>query len=200
MHDGAQLPGGPTLEAANHQNGARRARRPPNEAEAPSHGAEIGLRYDMGQFYAMKATLEALFGRPVYMKLKESAGIADWRKAIIRLLDAIALAIESTITIADDGWREDIAAEIAHGKGLIEMNDTTSDLFASLSATLSRIVFLQIGLMPTRTALSKTVPLKADWWRLDKYRTAQYVQSTVQRRALDEARSHRKEAQSRPSD
>ena len=153
----------------------------------------------MGQFYAMKATLKPVWTTRLY-ELKESAGIADWRKAIIRLLDAIALAIESTITIADDGWREDIAAEIAHGKGLIEMNDTTSDLFASLSATLSRIVFLQIGLMPTRTALSKTVPLKADWWRLDKYRTAQYVQSTVQRRALDEARSHRKEAQSRPSD
>ena len=156
--------------------------------------AEIGLRYDMSQFYAMKATLEALFGHPVYMKLKETASIADWRKATTRLLDAIALAIESTITIADDEWRKDIAAEIAHGKALIKISDTASGLFASLSATLTRIVFLQVGIIPSRTALLKTAPLKADLVELNNYRTVQYVQTAAQRQALAKARGHRTEA------
>jgi hypothetical protein len=32
---------------------------------------EIGLRDDMSQFYSLRATLEALFGRPIYTELKE---------------------------------------------------------------------------------------------------------------------------------
>jgi hypothetical protein len=147
--------------------------------------ADTGLRYDMSQFYAMKDTLEALFGHPLYMKLKETAGIADWRKAIIRLLDAIALAINSTVKIADDDWRTTIAAEVDHGKQMIKLSNTIGDLFSTLSATLTKIVFLQIGFMPRRSSFRATVPLKPDCWTFDGYRSVQYVQSAAQKRALN---------------
>jgi hypothetical protein len=153
----------------------------------PTHD-EIGIRADLAQFYAMKAVLERTLGHPVYLKLKDYAPLKEWRKATIRLLDAVELAINSTVEIADQEWRDDIAAAIRLGRDLIKGSNTSSALFAVLSATLTEIVFLQIGFMPSRPRPGKTAPLTADFWTLNRYRSVQYVQTAAQRQALDVVR------------
>lgn len=154
--------------------------------------AEIGLRADMAQFYAMKSILEEVLGYPVYLKLKEAATIRDWREATIRLLNGVALAINSTVTIADQDWREEIADTITRGKKAVKGSDTISDLFATLSAVLTRIVFIQIGHIPSRLSRKKARPLTAKCWNLNSYRSVQYVQTASQRQALDSLRATRR--------
>jgi hypothetical protein len=97
---------------------------------------EIGLRYAMSQFYSLKVTLEALFGRPIYMELKETANMTDWRRAAKKLLDAIALSIKHTVRVADDDWFEHMAGIIVHGQESITSTSTAADLFSVLTAIL----------------------------------------------------------------
>ncbi len=163
-----------------------RLKRPPRE--------EIGLRYDMSQFYSLKAVLEEVLGHPVYLKLKETGTIADWRKATTRLLDAILLSITSTVLVADQNWREEIASLVLHGKETIRSCERAGDLFAALSAILTRLVFLLIGSVPSRHRCRKTVPLTADFWTLNQYRSVQYVQTAEQKQALEKSVARRREA------
>ena len=180
---------------------ARRKRRPTYE--------EIGLRADMNQFYGMKAVLEQVLGHPVYLRLKETATMTDWRKQTDRLLDAIALAITSTVVVAYQEWRGDIAAAIRRGQEAINRSDTISELFAALSVALTRIVFIQIGRMPSQYVfdraqfgrrLRRTAPLTAEFWTLNQYRSVQYVQTAAQRQALDASRARRRDAAGRAGD
>jgi hypothetical protein len=97
---------------------------------------------------------------------------------------AIELAINSTVVITDAAWRDDIAAVIRLGQESIKCSETIADLFSTLSATLSRIVFMQIGQMPRYTMQSKRVPLTPEWWKLNTYRSVQYVQNDAQKQAL----------------
>jgi hypothetical protein len=149
--------------------------------------AEIGLRADMAQFYAMKAVLEKVFGHTVYLKLKETATMKDWRRATIRLLDALALAIKSTVAITDQEWHDDIVAVICRSQEAITGSENISDLFAALSAGLTQIVFMQVGRMPDFRSYRKPVPLKARFWTLNSYRSVQYVQTNAQRQALSDS-------------
>jgi hypothetical protein len=152
-------------------------RRPPTRAE-------IGLRYDMSQFYSMKSVLEEALGHPAYVKLKETGTMTDWRAETSRLLAAIELAIKSTVVHTDAAWRADVAAVISLGQQGIKSSETISDLFSALSASLSRIVFMQIGHMPKHTLLAKRAPLTPEWWTLNTYRSVQYVQNDAQKLAL----------------
>jgi len=151
---------------------------------------QSGVRHDMKQFYPMKATLEALLGHPIYLRLKETATVTDWKSALSRLLDAIHLSINSTVHVADQEWRDDIAELIHRGQESIGATETMDDLLASLSATLAQIVFMQIGCIPRRTGNLVTVPLLANWWALDRYRTVQYVQTKKQKEALKRVRKN----------
>ena len=54
-----------------------------------SSSREAGIRYDMSQFYSMKDVLEQLFGKRVYLRLKETASLKDWKDSTIKLLNAI---------------------------------------------------------------------------------------------------------------
>jgi hypothetical protein len=165
----------------------------------PTHD-EIGIHFDSTQFYAMKAFLERTLGHPIYLKLKDYAPLKEWQKAIIRLLDAMELAINSTVEVADQEWRDDIAEAIQLGRDLIKGSEKIGNLFAVLSATLTQVVFLQIGLMPSRPFHGKTVPLTADFWTLNRHRSVQYVQTAAQRQALDAMMASRRAAVARPAD
>jgi hypothetical protein len=151
----------------------------------------------MSQFYSLKAVLEEVLGRRVYLTLKETATMKDWRKATTRLLKAVEFALTCTVSVFDQEWRDDIAAAISHGQDTIKSSTTISDLFAALSATLTRIVFLQIGFMPSRRNYADTVPLTADFWTLNQYRNVQYVQTASQKAALDNLRARRRRAATR---
>ncbi len=158
---------------------------------------EIGLRYDMSQFYSLKAVLEEVLGHPVYLKLKETGTLADWRKATTRLLDAIQLSIASTVLVADQNWRDEIASLVLHGKETIKGCDRAGDLFAALTAILIRLVFLLIGNVPSRYRYRRTAPLTADFWTLNQYRSVQYVQTAEQKQALEKSVARRRETMTR---
>ena len=113
---------------------------------------ESGLRHDMSQFYSMKEVLERLFGHRLYAQLKETADFRGWQEALTRLLNAIELSIKSTVQIADDDWRGQIKETLEHGRKRLEVVQSMDELFSSASATLTEVVFLQIGMMPERSA------------------------------------------------
>jgi hypothetical protein len=123
---------------------------------------ERGLRYDMSQFYRMKAVLEEVFGSKVYRKLKETGRFKDWQCETSRLLDAIRLSIKGTVKIADDEWRDEIADLIEQGQHGIREAETMGDLFAALSSALARITFVQIGMRPSHNRAVKPIPMKPE--------------------------------------
>jgi len=98
-------------------------------------------------------------GRCSRGEAKETGTTADWRTETSPPLDAIALAINSTVVLADGAWRNDIAAEIRFGQSDIRSSETISDLFSALSAALARIVFTQISQMPNHALLTNRAPL-----------------------------------------
>lgn len=159
-----------------------------------SSSRETGIRYDMSQFYSMKDVMEQLFGKRVYLRLKETASLKDWKDSTIKLLNAILLASESSIVVADDGWRNEITDAVELGVKLISSADHISDLFSSLAATLTRIAFVQIGCMPNHRSQQKTVPLTREWWTLSHFRSVQCVQSETQKAALVQLREKREAA------
>ena len=95
------------------------------------------IRADMSQFYPMKATLEGLFGNRCYRRLKETASLRDWKAETDRLLRGIALAIEATVDVADEGWRREVREILELGRNHIKGANSVADLFAHLSATLT---------------------------------------------------------------
>lgn len=149
------------------------------------------LRYDMSQFYPLKAVLEELLGHRVYSRLKETATLPDWKDVIQKLLRAIKLAIESTVDIADDDWFAEIGSILELGKTQIAESKTITGLYACLSATLAQLVFLQIGFLPLGRQQKETIPLTKEWWTLTSVRTVQYVQNNKQRHTAQRFRNKR---------
>jgi hypothetical protein len=149
------------------------------------------LRYDMSQFYSLKAVLEELLGHRVYLRLKETGTLRDWQDVLQKLLRAIELAITSSVEIADDDWFADIDSALELGRTQIAESKTVADLFASLSATLARLVFLQIGFFPLGRQQKETIPLTKGWWTLTSVRTVQYVQNNKQRHTAQGLRKKR---------
>jgi|SRR5208283_4755032 len=149
------------------------------------------LRYDMSQFSSLKGALEELLGHRVYLRLKETATLSDWKAEAKKLLRAIKLSVKSSIKIADDDWFVDVDGILEHGeRGVTSCNSITA-LFAILAATLTRLVFLQIGFLPLGRQQTETIPLKKGYWTLDKVRTVQYVQNDEQRQAAQMLRERR---------
>lgn len=141
------------------------------------------IRYDMSQFYPMKAVLEQLFGRRCYRKLKETGNLKDWKVESERLLRAIEVATDSTVEIADTKWRSDVKDALDLGQRHVAGAESITSLFAHLCSTLTRLVFLQLGCFPNHST-AEVVPLVARNWRLNGFRSVQYVQTAEQSAAV----------------
>jgi hypothetical protein len=125
------------------------------------------------------------------LRLKETATLRDWKDEIQRLLRAIKVAIKSTVEIADDDWFADIDSILELGKKQIAESKIATELFAYLSATLARLVFLQIGFSPLGRQQKETIPLTKEWWTLTSVRTVQFVQNNKQRHTAQVLRDRR---------
>src|SRR5260370_28767068 len=119
---------------------------------------EIGLKHQMSQFYSLKSTMEALFGHPMYMELKETTDLAVWRKAMKKLLDAVEISIKHSVKVADPDWHNAVESVLNQGRERVKGAQTAADLFAGLTSTLTEIVFTQIGFMPTRSRRDERGP------------------------------------------
>jgi len=154
------------------------------------------IRYDMSQFYPMKAVFEQLFGRRCYMKLKETGDLKDWKAESERLLRAIEVAINVTVEIADMEWRSEIRETLELGRSHVSSAESITSLFAHLSAVLTRLVFLQLGCFPNNGTLD-VVPIVAKNWHLSGLRSVQYVQTTKQSAAVARFSARRDAARKR---
>lgn len=137
------------------------------------------IRADISQHCAIKMAFEQIFGNKAWLDLKECTSIATWRKYTIKLLCATRLAIEETTQVRDDDWFTEICEHIEYGLQIARSAKLIEELISGLSATLIRVVFLQIGMVPNRRR-DRKVTLARDNWRLDAFRTVQYVQSNTQ--------------------
>ena len=155
-----------------------------------------GIRYDMSQFYPLKAAFEQILGKRSYRKLKETAGLSDWKVETTKLLKAIELSIVETVKVADTEFYEEANQIIELGRVHIKNAKDISELFASLSATLTRIVFLQIGYIPAHGRV-ESVSLTQKNWNLACVRSVQYVQSTAQKETAKRIEERKNEARSK---
>lgn len=139
-----------------------------------------GIRFDMSQFYPLKATFEQILGKRAYRKLKETAGLSGWKVETTKLLKAIELSTIETVKVADPEFHKEANEILELGRAHIKSAKDISELFASLSATLTRIVFLQIGYIPAHGRF-ESVRLTPKNWNLEGVRSVQYVQSNAQK-------------------
>lgn len=148
---------------------------------------------NLEQFYPMKAVMGELLGKDCFGKLKETGDLATWKQESLRLLKAARIAIETSVEVADNEWREEIASILDLGRSHINAAHTAADIFCALASTFSRMSFHQLGMMPKRSALAR-VTLTQHYWRLNGYRSVQYVQTAEQQQALK--RSKRRQTKS----
>jgi hypothetical protein len=138
------------------------------------------IRADLAQYYSIKSVFEQILGQDSYKKLKDYGSLKDWKLESTRLLKAISLAINETVEVADIDWREEIKEEIQKGISLVKSSHEIDELFSRLAATLTKIVFLQIGFIPRRHGSIERITLIPRNWKLNIVRTVQYVQNEEQ--------------------
>jgi hypothetical protein len=151
------------------------------------------LRADISQHYALKQTLEEIFGKDAWYDLKECTSLSKWKKRLCALLAAIKISIHETVRIADPEWFEEADALLERGNSAIKIAKSSDELFSTLSAFLIRLAFHQIGFIPRRITMKKVTLAKA-YWRLDLKRSVQYVQT------LDQARTAEQQRKRQPGD
>ena len=149
------------------------------------------IRFDLAQFYPMKAVIEQILGRNSFQKLKDHGTLTDWKTESQKLLDAITLSISTTVQISDDDWNEEVDAVIKLGKSHVQDSNTIADLFSSLAATFARLSFLQKGFLPNRYS-KESIRLVSNNWKLDVFRSVQYVQNENQKQKLKQYKESRK--------
>jgi len=140
------------------------------------------IRFDLGQYYSMKAVFEEVLGRDSFAKVKDCGSLKAWQSESVRLLKAISLAITATVHVHDEEWMTEIQGHVQHGISCIEASPEIDELFSTLAATLARITFLQIGFIPIGHRSIDRASLTPNLWKLDLVRSVQYVQNDEQRK------------------
>lgn len=137
------------------------------------------------KYYSLKSIFERIWGKNTYIELKHCSDLRVWKKYAQKTLKASKLAIQETVQIRDEHWQETANMIIEHSVDQIGHATDFDELFHSLSAGYIELSFHQIGLVPTRPLNMRRPILKQQEWRLDAYRSPQYVQSPEQEKALD---------------
>jgi hypothetical protein len=143
--------------------------------------------------YAMKSVIENLFGKKAWQEIKECDSLGTWKKYSLRILDAVKLSSETTIKVADSDYQSELLEMIQFRCRQIRDVETFEELFAILAAGLAMVCFHQIGYYPIRSGF-ENVPLRSSHWKLDIFRTVQYVQTTEQK---SDQREHRNRLRNR---
>jgi hypothetical protein len=142
------------------------------------------LRHDEAQYFALKTAIEGILGHEAWLDLKECTEVAKWRRYFLKLIEAIRVSLEASVEICDQGWRDEVRENLNRGKNKVKASKSIEDLLSSLTATLLRQTFLQIGQLPNRTMIAEKVTLSRQNWRLCGYRSVQYVQTPAQVEAV----------------
>ena len=152
------------------------------------------MEYNLENCYAMKSLVENLFGSSAWYEVKHSTDPKVWRKYSTRILSAISVSARATVSIADSEWHEELNSLVEFGQSRIKSSASTELIFANLAASLASISFHQLGLVPCNIR-SKQVTLRHEGnWKLDCFRSVQYVQSKEQKATKERFNASRKKA------
>lgn len=144
------------------------------------------LDYKLEEAYGMKSLVESLFGNKAWLEVKHSTDVKIWKKYALRILSAIETSAEATVEIADSDWFNELHSLVEFWQGRIKGAENTEMVFASLAASLANINFHQLGFIPSNV-LQKQITLRhKSNWKLDVFRSVQYVQTKKQIEAKEE--------------
>lgn len=133
------------------------------------------------KFLAFKGVVEDLFGSDAWYALKESNHIPTWRDYCLKILKLLGLAIEDTVTVCDDDWKNQVSDILERGIDLLRDAKEIDEMISIVAASALQVSFLQIGLMPRLRGSNPKVSLRKGAWKLDTFRSVQYVQTDAQR-------------------
>ncbi len=97
------------------------------------------------KYLVLKSAIEELFGNEAWYALKESNHIPTWRKYGVKTLQAVSVAIEATVDVFDDQWRQEIDNQLGDGIEKIKKGNDIDEIVATLAGTLIRVTFTQIA-------------------------------------------------------
>ena len=157
------------------------------------------MRYNQEDGYALKHLFENLFGRNAWSEIKHSTELNKWKKYSIRILTALEVSAKATIQVADEKWFREFTSTIEHGKSRVKLSTDFEQLFANLAASLGEISFLQLGMIPMRLTQESVTLRHQSNWKLDRYRSVQYVQNAEQQTASHNKSSKRDAEDGSPS-
>jgi hypothetical protein len=143
------------------------------------------VEYNLEDAYGLKSLVENLFGNRAWLDIKHATDVKTWTKYSTRILSAIEFSAKVTVEIADDEWFKELNSVIEHGKARIKLAKSTEQIFAALSASLANISFLQLGRVPTAVRGERVTLRHQGNWKLNQFRSVQYVQSKEQAAAKE---------------
>ena len=130
----------------------------------------------------IKFEIDNALGPSAWYALKKATDAAVWKKHFEKMLRSYLVAAKATVTVADDCWHQEFQANIMTAiKGVRSAGgfDSALDVFC---AALIRQSYLQLGMVLNRRGSAReSFPLVSGNWRLNAYRTVQYVQTREQR-------------------
>ena len=138
------------------------------------------MKYNLEDAYALKSVVENLFGNRAWLEIKHATGVATWKKYSIKILSAIQISAKATVEISDSEWHSELHELIEHNKKIIKLAKDTEQIFASLSGALANISFFQLGRMPSNLTCNQVTLRHPGKWKLNQYRSVQYVQTKEQ--------------------
>lgn len=132
------------------------------------------------KFYALKSLFENIWGDGTYIELKHCSDLKVWKSYCERTLRATQIAASDTVVIADEAWHGELSSIVEKGIRSMKAAQDFTDLFQYFAAMYAEISFHQLGHMPRRR-IGKRSRLQKGNWRLDEYRSVQYVQNNEQK-------------------
>ena len=129
-----------------------------------------------------------MLGHSSFLRVKEVAPLSQWKGECTRFLKALKTAAAATVEVADSAWRLQVSELLDHGLRRVSQASSIGELHAGLAATLGELCFLQLGSVPERTAVSRTIPINATYWHLGSFRSVQYVQTAEQQARASQTR------------
>ena len=126
-----------------------------------------------------------IFWEGEYLSFKDRCTIEDYKKHYIKLLVAYKKAIKDNILIADDDFLLEINNDIDKFIKEIKKSNNIESLNSNLISFLVNFSFLLLWDKPKNFNFNfywaKTKTWKSNW-KLDKYRSIQYVQTETQKK------------------
>lgn len=124
-----------------------------------------------------------LYGTHDYIEIKSSNNLPLAKKYYLKIIKSIKFSIEETITVTDRNHKTELSQIIDTYEKHLKSSKSFNVLDQLMIAFQSELIFLLIGLVPSR-GQSKQVINKRDMWKLDGYRKIQYVQTPEQKKNL----------------